>query len=592
MRPRLKPQQWHPVTPSAARRRRSGNIISGNAQDGIQISGSSNTTANVVQGNFIGTDASGAVALGNGTRANFEEFGVRLSGQVSNNGVNGNVISGNVDGGVSLDAGASGNRVDANIIGLNSAGNAALGNNRRGLLVQSGASNNTVTRNIIAGNAGVGLYIFGTNTNANSVQSNIIGTDAARTATALGNADSGIRIEGGAQNNTIGGGASNENTIAFNGADGITIRGNTTVSNRVLSTSIFANRQLGISFRGDNIVTFNDPNDADTGPNNLQNYPVLNTAVSNGTNTVVRGTLNSIANATFNLQFFSNATCDSSGNGEGQTFLGSASVTTDTNGNASFNSPLPNAVAPGQFITATATDAAGNTSEFSACLAIAAVLEINNTNDSGAGSLRQALLDANARTGGQTIVFNLPGTSVQTFTPASPLPTINVPVIIDGTTQPGYNGRPLIRLDGRNASSGNGLTLGAGSNGSIIRGLAIVRFSGAGIELSSSNNTVAACFLGTDASNALGAGNAAEGIIVRGANNIIGGLTAGERNVINNNVRAGVSLSGSAATANMLLGQLHRHGRGRYRCARQSAHRRRDQRRHRQPHRRRGYRWA
>jgi hypothetical protein len=141
--------------------------------------------------------------------------------------------------------------------------------------------------------------------------------------------------------------------------------------NSILSNSIHSNgttvKHLGIDLGADlntDGVTPNDAGDGDTGANNLQNFPVITMAVSTAGTTNVQGTLNSTPDQTFNLQFFSNQTCDAAGNGEGQTFLGSTSVTTDANGNASFNTTLATATSAGQFVTATATDAPSNTSEF------------------------------------------------------------------------------------------------------------------------------------------------------------------------------------------------------------------------------------
>src|SRR5262249_27798120 len=85
---------------------------------------------------------------------------------------------------------------------------------------------------------------------------------------------------------------------------------------------------------------------------------------------MVQGTLNSTPNRTFNLDFYANATCDSTGFGEGQSYLGSVNVTTDASGNASFTFTTSTTVASDQFITSTATDPNGNTSEFSACLGV------------------------------------------------------------------------------------------------------------------------------------------------------------------------------------------------------------------------------
>jgi hypothetical protein len=115
-------------------------------------------------------------------------------------------------------------------------------------------------------------------------------------------------------------------------------------------------------------LTPNDPLDVDAGANGLQNFPVLTAAQSDGMmTTTIEGSLNSAPNASYRLEFFANDLCDPSGHGQGQTFLGDATVMTDAGGNAAFAVVLPAPAEEGQFITATATDLAGNTSEFSAC---------------------------------------------------------------------------------------------------------------------------------------------------------------------------------------------------------------------------------
>ena len=104
---------------------------------------------------------------------------------------------------------------------------------------------------------------------------------------------------------------------------------------------------------------------------------------------------------------------------------------------------------PGSTVTATATnEATGDTSEFSNAVVVVSPFVVTNTNDSGIGSLRQAILTANREVGLNTITFAIPGTGVHTISPASPLPTITDQVIIDGTTQPGFAGTPIIELDG------------------------------------------------------------------------------------------------------------------------------------------------
>ncbi len=368
------------------------NVISGNGVHGIFLFNSA--TGNVIRGNYIGVNAAGAAELGNGGN------GVALAS--GGNTVGGtaagarNIISGNGGHGVGL---ASNCLVQGNYIGTNAAGAAELGNGLDGVMID-GASGNTIggtvpgAGNLISGN-NTGIAMAGATVMGNLVQGNRIGTNAAGT-TDLGNFFDGVLIGpgsfGGAgfapgfsragvadiTNNAIGGVVAGAgNVIAFNGREfgnGVTIINtsstNASLVNPILSNLIFGNRGLGIDLGG-NRVTPNDAGDGDTGPNNLQNYPVLASAAVAGATTTIRGTLNSAPNATFRIEFFANAACDGSGFGEGETLLGFTSVTTSTAGTASFSVDLPVAVAVGRSITATATDTNGNTSEFSNCATVA-----------------------------------------------------------------------------------------------------------------------------------------------------------------------------------------------------------------------------
>jgi hypothetical protein len=142
---------------------------------------------------------------------------------------------------------------------------------------------------------------------------------------------------------------------------GVAIRGN----------SIFSNGGLGIKLGGGLGPNINDAGDGDTGPNQFQNYPVITNAVVSPGDAVVTGTLNSAASANFRIDFFASTACEpfNGGHGEGQSFLGATTVATDAGGNAGFGPLLFPAPAGQPFITATATDAFGNTSEFSVCVA-------------------------------------------------------------------------------------------------------------------------------------------------------------------------------------------------------------------------------
>ena len=324
-----------------------------------------------VQGNFFGTNAAGVAAVGNTGN------GVRITNGPSNTIVGGttaaarNIISGNGGDGVNLEAPTSGNAVQGNFIGTDVTGTLDLGNSFNGVRIT--AQDNTIggttaaARNVISGNDENGLGI-NSGASGNVVQGNFIGTDVNGTA-ALGNSSAGVYVFG-ASNNAIGGILSGEpDTIAFNGAGGVVVNGGT--GNGILSNSIFANIGLGIDL-GDDGVTLNDTGDGDSGSNNLQNFPVLTSLTIASGNTTIDGSLNSAANTTFRVEFFASETADPSGNGEGQTFLGSKDVTTDGSGNAAFTAVLPLLSPAGQaVITATATDPNNNTSEFSPVFLIA-----------------------------------------------------------------------------------------------------------------------------------------------------------------------------------------------------------------------------
>jgi len=353
------------------------NIISGNNFQEVVIA-SSAATGNQVQGNFIGTDVTGTTGLGNTDGVSILSDGNTIGG--TTDGAR-NIISGNRLGVRIASSGATGNQVQGNFIGTDVTGTVALGNPSGGLRIFS--DSNTIggttagARNIISGNNVVGIGIY--EATGTKVQGNFIGTDVTGTAD-LGNG-LGVFISNSGSNNTIGGTADGEgNTIAFNGegvwVDGVTWLGFSAFGNAILSNSIFANAGLGIDLGADG-VTPNDLGDADTGANNLQNFPVL-TSVIGGSIIIIEGTLNSAANSDFRLQFFSNSACDPSGSGEGETFLGSTTVTTDASGDALFMGTFLVAVPVGQFITATATDPNDSTSEFSECLQVVSAIILNN----------------------------------------------------------------------------------------------------------------------------------------------------------------------------------------------------------------------
>lgn len=345
------------------------NIISGNSNAGVLISGDSSGESidNIIQGNYIGTNAAGSAPIPNGFAGVFIFNATKTTIGGSATGA-GNLISGNGYG-VRLSNSARENSVQGNLIGTTSTGRSPLGNQRSGVSVT--APNNVIggttagARNIIAGNNSSGVELTGSGATGNTVQGNYIGT-AINGVDALGNAAHGILITDVANKNIIGGITPQvANTIAYNGGTGISIsRG---VNNTLRGNRIMQNGGLGIDL-GEAGPTANDTGDLDQGANQLMNAPAL---LQNVTNLApgVSGTFNGSADATITIDLYANGACDSSGFGEGERWIGSKTVTTDSNGNALFSFELPNDLAePG--VAATATDQDGNTSEFSPCLAL------------------------------------------------------------------------------------------------------------------------------------------------------------------------------------------------------------------------------
>ncbi len=184
---------------------------------------------------------------------------------------------------------------------------------------------------------------------------------------------------------------------------------------------------------------------------------------------------------------------------------------------------------------------------------------VTNTNDSGAGSLRQAILDANTSPDDNTIVFNIPGAGPHTINLLSALPIITDTVTIDGTTDSSFAGTPIIELNGVNAGvDTDGLTLSVGSDRSVIRGLVINRFSGDGIEINaSSGNVITENYIGTDTTGSLDLGNSVRGIeIANGSSgNTIGG-PSGKGNLISGNTFEGIGVFGINSDNNWIVGNL------------------------------------
>lgn len=327
-----------------------GNTVLGNGGAGLRIAGSA--TGTVAKTNVLESNGGAGISVEDGAAS------TTLGGLASGDG---NVASGNAQQGivVASDAGA-GVQLFGNLVGTTAAGTAALGNDLAGIAILGGSDvaigdPKGAAPNIVSGNTGPGIHLA--STNPVRVQSNLIGT-ALGGVTALPNGGAGVVVES-SGDRILG------NTIADNTGAGVSVLSGT--ADTISRNRISGNGGLGIDLGGDG-VTPNDAGDLDVGPNELQNFPVLSAAVAAGRTLAVQGSLDAKPLQTYQVELFDSPACDASGYGQGATFLGAVPATTDAHGSARFTTSLVTGnAAPGDAITATATDAFGDTSEFSAC---------------------------------------------------------------------------------------------------------------------------------------------------------------------------------------------------------------------------------
>ncbi|HEY0977807.1 MAG TPA: HYR domain-containing protein [Flavobacteriales bacterium] len=349
----------------------------------IQNASSPNNTiggASVAFGNLIaGNTGAGVTAAGNGTVVSHNWVGLKSDGTALPNGgggvnvggsgcsVTNNVVSGNTGFGISV-TGASSQVLD-NLVGTDPTGALARPNTTHGIVLQ--CSDGLIQGNTISGNTSHGLSISGgSGASLATITGNRIGITTG--GAPLGNGGHGILINAPAAPLRIGGSPAGEaNTIANNTGDGLFMSSGGSGMALIRANAIFNNGGLGIDLGVDG-VTVNDPNDADSGPNNLQNFPLLGAVSSAGGTTTINGTLHSTASTPFRIEFFSSPTADPTGNGEGSTYLGSTTVTTDASGNASVNTTLSGvSLTTGHVVSSTATNTAINsTSEFSRAVTV------------------------------------------------------------------------------------------------------------------------------------------------------------------------------------------------------------------------------
>ncbi len=360
-----------------------GNIISGHRRgNGIFIRGQGSSN-NIVQGNKIGIDISGLKSVPNGSGIGISNSPMNIIGGTPL--LNGNTLSGNIYNGIYIQGEyAYRNSVYGNFIGMDSSGITAVPNNSDGVYI-TGAPSNIIGAidlgNVISGNNYTAITIDGSLSKGNNIQGNIIGMRYDCSAT-IGNKIHGIEIANNAGNTLIGGINRGEGNIITGvrdeGYDGIRIRDGC-VNNRIQGNAIFDNAGLGIDLSIDGVST-NDTGDADSGANNLQNFPVLTSATGNFKITIL-GNLNSLPSRQYTIDFYFNPSKDQSNYGEGRYWLGSTNIITDVSGNATFQISFTNPIKLSGYVSATATDTNGNTSEFGQDIVLTSNILVDTDND-------------------------------------------------------------------------------------------------------------------------------------------------------------------------------------------------------------------
>jgi hypothetical protein len=345
------------------------NVISGSTATAIQLVTSDGT---IIRGNLIGTDPTGTVGLANNIGVSVvNSDDVIIGGTVAGMG---NLISGNIGFGINV-TGSANLLIAGNLIGTDITGTQAIpnnfaidANNLPGTITVGGTT--AAARNIISGN-NQGLFL-NNGVHSATVQNNYFGTDITGTlplpnnlAILLNTADTTDVLIGGPN-------PGEGNLLVFNQGVGGNSHGIWSFGKRVTvrGNRIFDNEGLG--FDNDPIgANPNDPGDADTGANDGQNFPIVTSVqileAPRGTGTRVVGVLRSEASTQYTLDFYGNTGCTARPQDflEGQTYLGFGQVTTDGSGVGNFDVTVPIAIAQGDFVSATATDPDGNTSEFS-----------------------------------------------------------------------------------------------------------------------------------------------------------------------------------------------------------------------------------
>jgi len=394
-----------------------------------------NSSGNLVRGNLFGTNAAGNAVIPASPGVANSGVAIASTATATIGGASdadANVIAGFATG-VSADNGI----VRRNRIGTDVTGTIALPN---GTGIRTGSGSTAVFQeNVVSGNA-TGMFIGGSPT----IVGNLVGTDPTGTID-VGNETTGILLFNASA--TVGGtGAGEGNLVAYNGTGsnlfdaGILLAGSG--ASRMRANRVFANSVIGIDLDGDG-VTPNDASDFDTGGNGLLNFPLITSVVPGASSTHVEGRYEGAPSAALDLDFFASPVCRSRPQEplQAETYLGSLSgVTTDGAGVATFAADFPVALAAGQAVTATATDAAGNTSELSQGI----LLSVDPAGGPPAGGVAATLTGMLFEAGAAVTVGGAAATNVNVIDPdtitvtmpARPAGSVNAITVTnsDGTT--------------------------------------------------------------------------------------------------------------------------------------------------------------
>jgi len=530
------------------------NIISGNAHNGVWFR-DLGTNNNKVLGNYIGTDVTGTVALGNAGD------GVNICCEAQLNTIGGttkaerNIISGNGGNGIWLsDSGTKNNKVSSNYIGTDASGTIKLANLRNGVGIIGGAQNNIIggttegERNIISGNNEDGVRIEGAGTNNNKVSGNYIGTNANGTA-ALGNSGIGVSLDDGTQDNTIGGTTKGErNIISGNDGPGVNIAGagtnNNKVSGNYIGTDLTGTVDLGNSASGVDIVDRAQSNTI--GGTTAGERNIISGNDSNGVWIINPGTDNNTI----------------SGNYIGTNAKGDAALENLHNGvyignEAQFNTIGGNTQGARNIISgnvhAGVSIADSSTNNVVAGNYIGT--DVNGTKPIENKGNGVDLGDGANTIGGTTegernIISGNGGNGIHisgSGTHDNKVVGNYIGTDVNGTADLGNSGHGITIVEGAQTNTIGGTTSGERN---IISGNYV------GVSIETSNNKVLGNYIGTDVSGTLALGNSYQGINIGGGAqlNIIGGTGAEEGNIIAFNGADGIVVNGTDADYNKISG--------------------------------------